>query len=123
MLQVEAMWKFFAALIVAFVTCMQANAADSPSDYSANATSVLTVTSLRIQGQPAVLQEEAGDCIFFGKLAGSGNVKIDIKVCKRDDGDGSLFAEYYPAIAYVDTLPVLEGIRLDLHLHEDRNLR
>ncbi|MGP9416842.1 MULTISPECIES: hypothetical protein [Halomonas] len=78
----------------------------------ADATSVLTVNSLRIPGQPVVLQEEAGDCLFFGDLAHSGNVHIQIKVCKKDDG--SLLATYYPAIADVDLLPVLEGIRLYL---------
>lgn len=82
---------------------------------NADAISVLTINSLRIQGQPVVLQEEAGDCLFFGDLAHTGNVHIEIKVCTKDDG--SLLATYYPAIADVDLLPVLESIRL--YLRED----
>ncbi|WP_193061048.1 hypothetical protein [Halomonas sp. 3A7M] len=79
---------------------------------SADAISVITVNSLRIQGQPVVLKEEASDCLFFGDLAHTGNVHIQIKVCKKDDG--TLLSAYYPAIAEVETLPVIEGIRLSL---------
>lgn len=104
--------KMLSATLFAAVTLISPWAI---SQENADAISVLTINSLRIQGQPVVLQEEAGDCLFFGDLAHTGNVHIQIKVCRKDDG--SLFADYYPAIADVDLLPVLEGVRL--YLRED----